>query len=203
MPSYQLFCLARLALPFLSPCPFRCVHPFVLTHPSYLLFLSIRFNSHLTFHRKLEKMPFARNAIFFKFSRVGPFGLVFAVQAATCGHLRPLAATCGHLRPLAASCGHLRPLAATCGHLRPLAATCGHLRPLAATCGHLRPLAATCGHLRPLADTCGHLRPLAATCPSGHLRPLAATRVAASGCFFEFQIPRVLQPQLFFFVLGF
>ena len=118
-------------------------------------------------------MPFARNAIFFKFSRVGPFGLVFAVQAATCGHLphRPLAATCGHLRPLAANCGHLQPLAATCptGHLRPLEATCGHLRPLAATCGHLRPLrplAATCGHLRPLAATCGHLpwRPLAATC---------------------------------------
>ena len=226
MPSYQLFCLACLALPFLSPCPFRCVHPFVLTLPSYLLFLSFRFNCHLTFRRKLEKMPFARNAFFFKFSRVGPFGLVSAVQAATCGHLphRPLAATCGHLRPLAATCGHLQPLAATCGHLpqrplaatrghlRPLAATCGHLRPLAATCSHLRPLAATCGpcgHLRPLAATCGHLRPLAATCghlrplalaaTCGHLRPLAlaatCSHLQALGCFFEFQIPRVLQPQ--------
>ena len=142
MTAYQLFCLARLTFPFLSIRPFRCVHPFVSTLPSYLFFLSFRFNSHLTFHRKLEKMPFARKAFFFKFSRVGPFGLVFAVQAATCSHLRPLAATCrsGHLRPLAATCGHLRPLAATCGHLRPLAATCGHLRPLAATCGHLRPL---------------------------------------------------------------
>jgi hypothetical protein len=39
------------------------------------------------------------------------------------------------------------------------------------------------------------LRPRAASCPSGHLRPLAATRVAASGRFFEFQIPRVLWPQ--------
>ena len=118
MPSYQLFCLARLALPFLSPCPFRCVHPFVLTLPSYLLFLSFRFNSHLTFHRKLEKNAVREKSIFFKFSRVGPFGLVFAVQAATCGHLRPLApaATCGHLRPL-----EWQQLAATCGHLRPLA----------------------------------------------------------------------------------
>ena len=34
---------------------------------------------------------------------------------------------------------------------------------------------------------------LAATC--SHLRPLAATPVAASGCFFEIQIPRELQPQ--------
>ena len=34
---------------------------------------------------------------------------------------------------------------------------------------------------------------LAATC--SHLRPLAATPVAASGCFFEIQIPRKLQPQ--------
>ena len=165
MPSYQLFCLARLALPFLSPCPFRCVHPFVLTLPSYLLFPSSRFNSHLTFHRKLEKMQFARKTIFFfKFSRVGPFGLVFAVQAAISSHLRPLAATCGH------SLG-----AATCGHLPSLAGS-GHLRPLAATRGHLLG-AATCGHLRPLA--------LAATC--GHLRPLAATRVAASGCFLNFK----------------
>ena len=137
-------------------------------------------------------MQLARNAFFFKFSRVGPFGLVFAVQAAISSHLRPLAATCGH------SLGHSLG-AATCGHLRPLAATCGHLRPLAATCGHLRPLAATCGHLRPLAATCGHLRPLAATCPSGHLRPLAATCGHSSGCkwlqVFEFQIPLVLQPQ--------
>ena len=90
VPSYQLFCLARLALPFLSIRPFRCVHPFVLTLPSYLLFLSFRFNSHLTFHRKLEKMLFARKAFFLKFSWVWPFGLVFAVQATTCGHLRPL-----------------------------------------------------------------------------------------------------------------
>ena len=36
---------------------------------------------------------------------------------------------------------------------------------------------------------------LAATCSSSHLRPLAATPVAASGCFFEIQIPRELQPQ--------
>ena len=108
VPAYQLFCLARLTFPFLSIRPFRCIHPFVSTLPSYLFFLSFRFNSHLTFHRKLEKMPFARKAFFFKFSRVGPFGLVFAVQAATCSHLRPLAATCrsGHLRPLAATCGH-------------------------------------------------------------------------------------------------
>ena len=208
MPSYQLFCLARLALPFLSPCPFRCVHRFVLTLPSYLLFLSFRFNSHLTFRRKLEKNAVREKRNFFQVFKGG------AVRAgicrpsshlrplappATCGHLRPLAATCGHLRPLAATCGHLphRPLAATCGHLRPLAATCGHLRPLAATCGHLQPLAATCGHLRPLAATCGHLRPLAATC--GHLRPLAlaatCSHLQALGCFFEFQIPRVLQPQ--------
>ena len=85
-----------------------------------------------------------------------------------------------------------------------------------ATCGHVRPLAATCpsGHLRPLewlqvaaivaandasdaaleiSNPTGHVRPRAATC--GHLRPLEATRVAASGCFFEFQIPRVLRPQ--------
>ena len=47
VPSYQLFCLARLAFLFSSPCPFRCVHPFVSTLPSYLLFLSFRFNSHL------------------------------------------------------------------------------------------------------------------------------------------------------------
>ena len=98
----------------------------------------------------------------------------------TCGHVRPRAATCGHVRPRAATCGHLRPLAATCGHLRPLAATCGHLRPLAATCGHLRPLAATCGHLRPLAATCGHS---------------SGCKWLQVGCFFEFQIPRVLQPQ--------
>ena len=198
VPSYQLFCLARLALPFLSPCPFRCVHPFVLTLPSYLLFLSFRFNSHLTSHRKLEKMPFARKAFFFQVFKGG------AIRAGICrpsSHLRPLAATCpsGHLRPLAAICGHLRPLGCKwlqvaannengckwrCSgnfksyqqsnrHVRPRAATCGHVRPRAATCGHLRPRAATCGHVRPLAATCGHLRPLAAT--SGHLRPLAAT----------------------------
>ena len=143
VPSYQLFCLARLALPFLSPCPFRCVHPFVLTLPSYLLFPSSRFNSHLTFHRKLEKMQFARKAIFFKFSRVGPFGLVFAVQAATCGHLRPLAATCPSSHLLAASsCKWLQVAAndandASGAALEISNPTCGHLRPLAATCGHL------------------------------------------------------------------
>ena len=90
VPSYQLFCLARLALPFLSPCPFRCVHPFVLTLPSYLLFLSFRFNSHLTFHRKLQKMQFARNAFFFQVFKDG------AIRVGICrpsSHMRPLAAT--------------------------------------------------------------------------------------------------------------
>ena len=128
MPSYQLFCLARLALPFLSIRPCRCVHPFVSTLPSYLLFLSFRFNSHLTFHRKLENAVREKSFLFLVFKGV-------AIRAGICrpsNHLRPLAATCGHLRPLAATCGHLRPLAATCGHLRPLApaATCGHLRSL-------------------------------------------------------------------------
>ena len=176
VPSYQLFCLARLALPFLSPCPFRCVHPFVLTLPSYLLlFLSFRFNSHLTSHRKLEKMPFARNAFFFQVFKGG------AIRAGIC---RPSS----HLRPLApaATCDHLRPFAATCGHLA--ASGCKWLQIMqwlqvtllwkfqilpaeqparAATCGHVQPRAATCGHVRPRAATCGHLRPLAATCPSG------------------------------------
>ena len=160
MTAYQLFCLARLTCPFLSIRPFRCVHPFVSTLPSYLFFLSFRFNSHLTFHRKLEKMPFARKAFFFKFSRVGPFGLVFAVQAATCSHLRPLAAaaTCGHLRPLAATrvaesgCKWLQimQMAASDAALEisnPTNKATGHVQPRAATCGHVRPLAATCGHL--------------------------------------------------------
>ena len=141
--------------------------------------------------------------------------------ATTFCHFRPLAPTgaCSHL----ATCGHLRP-AATCGHssgckwlpctcprgpLQPAAtfttATCSHLRPLATArvaasgcpalaletpCGHshLRTLAATCGRLlrQPPAATCGHLL---------HLRPFAATRLAASGCVFEIQIARVLQPQ--------
>ena len=107
VPSYQLFFLARLALPFLSFRAFRCVHPFVST--LILSTLTSRFTENL------KKCSSREKHFFFKFSRVGPFGLVFAVQAATCGHLQPLAATC--------PCGHLRPLAATCGHLRPLAAT--------------------------------------------------------------------------------
>ena len=150
MPSYQLFCLARLALPFLSPCPFRCVHPFVSTLPSYLLFLSFRFNSHLTFHRKLEKNAVREKSIFFKFSRVGPFGLVFAVQAATCGHLRPLApaATCGH----SSGCKWPQVAASGCKWLQimQMAASDAALEisnPTSRTTSHMRPRAATCGHL--------------------------------------------------------
>ena len=194
VPSYQLFCLARLALPFLSPCPFRCVHPFVLTLPSYLLFrfhfvLTLRFStltSRLT--ENLKKCRSREKHFFFKFSRVGPFGLVFAVQAATCGHLRPLApaATCDHLRPFAATCGHLAASGCKWLQIMQMAASDAALEisnptnRATGTCGHVRPRAATCGHVRPRAATCGHVRPLAATC--GHLRPLAATRVAASGC---------------------
>ena len=206
VPSYQLFFLARLALPFLSFRAFRCVHPFVST--LILSTLTSRFTENLKKCSSREK----------HFFQVFKGGAIWAGICRPSSHLRPLAATCGHLpqRPLAATCGHLRPLewlqvtllwkfqilpVATCpsGHLQPLAATCpsGHLRPLAATCGHLRPLewlqvtllwkfqilpVATCpsGHLRPLAATCGHLRPLAATC--GHLRPLAATCGHSSGC---------------------
>ena len=153
MPSYQLFCLARLALPFLSIRPFRCVHPFVSTLPSYLIFLSFRFNSHLTFHRKLEKIAFL----------VWPFGLVFAVQATTCVHLRPLAtaATCGH----SSGCKWLQVAASGCKWLQimQMAASDAALEisnPTSRATGHVRPRAATCGHLRPLAATCGHLRPL-------------------------------------------
>ena len=158
MPSCQLFCLARLALPFLSIRPFRCVHPFVSTLPSYLIFLSFRFNSHLTFHRKLEKIAFL----------VWPFGLVFAVQATTCGHLRPLApaATCGHLRPLewlqvaASGCKWLHASGCKWLQIMQMAASDAVLEisnPTSRVTGHVRPrLAATCGHLRPLAATCGH-----------------------------------------------
>ena len=75
VPSYQLSCLARLALPFLSIRPFRCVHPFVST-------LTSRFTENLKNCSSREKHFLI---YFFKFLRVGPFGLVFAVQAATCG----------------------------------------------------------------------------------------------------------------------
>ena len=37
-------------------------------------------------------------------------------------------------------------------------------------------------------------RPLAATCSKDHLRPLEWLQVAAGGCLFEFQMPRVLRP---------
>ena len=140
MPSYQLFFLARLALPFLSFRAFRCVHPFVST-----LILSTPTSR---FTENLKKCS-SREKLFFQVFKGG------AIWAGICrpsSHLRPLAATCGHLRPLApaATCGHsigckwlqvtllwkfqILPVA-TCpsGHLRPLAATCGHLRPLAAT----------------------------------------------------------------------
>ena len=135
VPSYQLFCLARLALPFLSPCPFRCVHPFVLTLPSYLLFLSFRFNSHLTFHRKLQKMQFARNAFFFQVFKGG------AIRAGICrpsSHMRPLAAT----RVAASGCKWLQimQMAASDAALEisnPTSRATGHVRPRAATCGHL------------------------------------------------------------------
>ena len=90
-----------------------------------------------------------------------------------------------------------RVAAALCGHLRPLAPTAP-----AATCGQLRPLAPTApfGPLRPLAATCSDspLWPLAATCsysPCSHLRPLEWLQVAASGCVFEIQLARFLQPQ--------
>ena len=124
VPSYQLFCLARLALPFLSPCPFRCVHPFVSTLPSYVLFLSFRFNSHLTFHRKLEKKAVREKS-----------------------HLRPLAAT----RVAASGCKWLQimQMAASAAALEisnPTSRTTGHMRPRAATRLE-RPLAATCSHL--------------------------------------------------------
>ena len=134
--------------------------------------------------------------------------------------MRPLAATCGHssgckwlqimqIMQMAASDTALEisnltvPVEqpATCGHVRPLAATCGHSLG-AATCGHLRPLAATCGHLRPLAATCGHLRPLALAATCGHLQPLEWLQVAASGCFFEIQIARVLQPQCIYIYIA-
>ena len=122
--------------------------------------LSFQLSPHVS--QKTWKNAVREKSSFFKFSRVGPFGLVFAVQAATCGHLQPLAATCGHLPQ------------------QPLAATCGH----SIGCKWLQVTLLWKFQILPVA-----------TCPSGHLRPLAATRVAASGCFFEFQIARVLRPQ--------
>ena len=194
VPSYQLFCLARLALPFLSIRPFRCVHPFVSTLPSYLLFLSFRFNSsllfvisflsfqlspHWYFTENLKKCCSREKHFFSSFHGCGHSGwYLLQVQATTCGHLRPLAATCPS--------GHLRPLAATCpsGHLRPLAATCGHLRPLAAT----RVAASGCKWLQVAANDANNASDAALEISNptgwatGQLRPLAATRVAASGC---------------------
>ena len=106
VPSYQLFCLARLALPFLSIRPFRCVHPFVSTLPSYLLFLSFRFNSSLLFVISFLSFQLSphisqktwKNAVREK----SIFSQVFmgvAIRAGICrpsNHFRPLAATCGH-----------------------------------------------------------------------------------------------------------
>ena len=131
--SYSLFVTLILSLQFF---PFiRYISLSLWLFP--LLFPSFRRSA----------VPFVSTLSFHSFfCGVEQSGLVFAIQAATCGHLQPLpAATCGHLWPLAATCGHLRPLAATCssGHSWPLVATCGHLlqlRPLAATCDHLRPL---------------------------------------------------------------
>ena len=116
MPSYQLFFLARLALPFLSFRAFRCVHPFVST--LILSTLTSRFTENLKKCSSREKHFFPSPS----FQGWGHLGWGICRPSS---HLRPLAATCGHLpqRPLAATCGHLRPLAATCGHLRPLAAT--------------------------------------------------------------------------------
>ena len=166
----------------LSIRPFRCVHPFVSTLPSYLLFLSFRFNSHLTFHRKLENMQFARKVFFSSFQGWGHSGWYLPSK-------QPLAATCGHLQPLAATCGHLRPLAATCGH----SSGCKWLQVAANNANGCKwrcsgnfksvlPGRAT-GHVRPRAATCGpysgHLRPLALAATCGHLRPLEWLQVAA------------------------
>ena len=108
---------------------FQFVH-FVTSILSFKFFLPIcyffPFISTLTsrFKQNLKKMQFARKAILFKFSRMGPFGLVFAVQAATCGH------SSGYKRPLkwlqimqiAASDAALEisnPSSRATGHLRP------------------------------------------------------------------------------------
>ena len=143
----------------LSIRPFRCVHPFVSTLPSYLLFLSFRFNSHLTFHRKLENMQFARKVFFSSFQGWGHSGWYLPSK-------QPLAATCGHLQPLAATCGHLRPLAATCGHLRPLewlqvaASGCKWLQIMQMAASDAALEISNRSYQAEQPATCGHLRPL-------------------------------------------
>ena len=119
-----------------------------------MLFLSFRFNSHLTFQRKLEKMQFARKAFFFSsFHGWGHSGWYLPSKQHHLHHVQPLAATCSHLQR---GCKWLQ------------------IMQMAASDAALE-------ISNPTSRATGHLRPLAATCPSGHLRPLAATRVAASG----------------------
>ena len=101
---FQLFLSIRCVCAFVSAllsCSFSSSFPFTLSislRPSFrfnssllfvISFLSFQLSPHVS--QKTSKNAVRQKRIFFfKFSRVGPFGLVFAVQAATCGHLRPL-----------------------------------------------------------------------------------------------------------------
>lgn len=138
-------------------------------------------------HSNLEKNERCKNIAFSSFGN----SMQNSSHKQPGSHLRPLANTCtsSRLQPLAVTGSHLHPL--TCSQLQPLAAT-----PLAATCTCKQPLATMCtsSHLQ---ATCSQLQLQAATC--SHLQPPAANgkrlQVAASGCFFDYQIAHLLRPQ--------
>ena len=200
---YQLFCLVRLALPFLSIRPFRCelvaIRAGICRPSNHLRPLAPA----ATCGRKWpqvaasgRKWPVAQ-PVGFEISKAASLALFpsFASFAATCSHLQPLAATCSHLQPLAATCiiciicRHLQPLAAwpqvaarASGRKWPHVAARGRTWLVALLVGFeisravsLAAMCIICSHLQPIARS--HFQPLPATCShsSGRKWPLAAT----------------------------
>ena len=92
--SFQLFPSIRYFLPFASTLSSRsCTSSFVSSH-SCRYVLPVVLSIHILCHGRLEKIRFAEKTTFFQVWRVQQSGLVFAILAATCGYLWPLAATC-------------------------------------------------------------------------------------------------------------